>query len=78
MRRSDGDGERVAACAGREINHFLRLRVMRLLGRNLFLNASQHAQLSLNSHVVLVSIINDFSSESDVVLVREGGAIDHD
>ena len=74
---SDGDCERVAACAGCEINHLLRLGVVRLLSRNLILNTCEYSELSLNSHVKLVSILDNLLGEGDVLLIRKSRTVNH-
>ena len=67
--RTDGDGEAVATRTGSEVDNLLGLGVVRLSCTNLILNTGQNAQLSLNGHVVLVSIVNDLLGEGDILLV---------
>ena len=50
---------------------------MRLLSGNLILDAGENAQLSFDGHVILVSVVDNLLCEGDVLLVREGGSIDH-
>ena len=71
VRSTDRDSERVATCTGREINHLFWLCVVRFSRLNFILNTCEHTQLSLNSHIVLVSIVNHLLCQSDVLLVRK-------
>ena len=71
VRGTDRDSERVATSTGSEVDNLLRLGVVRLLSHNLVLNTGEHTELSLNSHVVLVSIVNNLLGQSDVVLIRQ-------
>ena len=74
---SDGDGERVATCTGSEINYLLRLGIVGFLSGNLILDTCEDTQFGLNGHIVLVCIFNDLPGEGDIVLIWEGGCIDH-
>ena len=76
--RADGNGERVAARLGSELDNLFRLRVVGLGGGNLVFDTSENAELGLNGNVVLVSVIDDFLGELDVLFEREVGAVDHD
>ena len=46
-------------------------------GGNLILDTGEHAEFGLDGHVVLVRILDNLLGEGDVLLVREGGSIDH-
>ena len=50
---------------------------MRLSGRNLVLNTCENTELSLYSHVILVSVVNNLLCESHVLLVWEVRTVDH-
>ena len=78
VRGADGDRERVAARLGRELDHFLGLRVVALGRRNLVLDAREDAQLRLDGDVVLVRVVDDLLRELDVLLEGKGAAVDHD
>ena len=78
VRGADGDRERVAARLGRELDHFLGLRVVALLSLDLVFDAGEDAKLGLDRHVVLVRVVDDLLRELDVVLERKGASVDHD
>ena len=78
MGSSDGDGEGIATATGGEVDDLLGTGVMGLLGGNLILDTGQDTQLSLNSHIILVGIIDNLLGESDVLLVRKRRSVDHD
>ena len=78
VRGADGDREGVAAGLGRELDHFLGLRVVALLGLDFVFDAGEDAELGLDRHVVLVRVVDDLLGELDVVLERKGAAVDHD
>ena len=71
VRGADRDGQRVAACAGREVDDLFGLGVVRLLSHNLVLNTSEHTEFALYCHVVLVSILHNLTRNLDVLLVRQ-------
>ncbi len=51
---------------------------MAFLGLDLILDASEDAELTLDGHVVFVSVLDDLLCEFNVLLVGESGAVDHD
>ncbi len=71
MRGTDRDSQRVATCAGSEVDHLLGLGVVRLLSNNLVLNTCEHTELTLNGNVVLVSVLYNLARDLDVLLVRQ-------
>ena len=75
---SDGDGQGVATGTGSEIDNLLRTSVVGLLSGDLILNTGEDTKLSLDSHVVLVSIVNNLLCQSDILLVRKRGSVNHD
>ena len=78
VRGADRDGERVAARTGREVDHFLGLRVVGLGRADLVLDAGENAELGLDRDVVGVSVLDDLLREGDVLLVRQRRTVDHD
>ena len=46
-------------------------------GGNLILDTGENAEFGLDGHVILVRILDNLLGEGDVLLVREGGSIDH-
>ena len=77
MGGTDGDGEGIATGTGGELDHFLGLGVVRLLGGDLVLDTGQDTQLSLDRHVMGVGVLDDLLGEGDVLLERQGAGIDH-
>ena len=77
VRSTDRDSQRVATSTGSEVDDLLRLGVVRLSRADLILNTSEHTQLSLNSYIELMSIINELLSQSNVLLVGEVRTVDH-
>ena len=45
--------------------------------RNFVFNACQYAELAFNCYVKLVSVLNNFLSQGNVLLVREVRTVDH-
>ena len=76
--RTDGDGERVATRTLGEVDYLFGLGVVGYFGSHFVLNACEHTELSLNGYVELVSVVNDFLGEGDVLLVGKSGTVDHD
>ena len=76
---TDGDGQRVAACSGNELFYFFRTCVAGLSGfyYDFVFYAFKSTQLSLYDYAVGVRVLNDLLCQSDVVLERFGGSIDH-
>ena len=74
---TDGDSQAVAAGTGSEINYLFRFGIVANLGSHLVLNTCEHAELSLNGYVELVSIVNHFLGEGDILLVRQRRSVDH-
>ena len=74
---TDGDGEGVATGLLYEVDNLLRLGVVGLLVGNLILYAGKHAELSLNGNIILVCVLHNLLGESNVLIVREGGTVDH-
>src|SRR5574344_45482 len=65
---ADGDREGVAACLGRELDHFLGLRVVRLGRGDLVFDAREDAELGFDGDVVLVRVGDDLLRQLDVLL----------
>ena len=77
---ADGDGQGVTAGLGDELLDLLRTGIGSSVSGNLniVLDAGQSAQLSLNHHAVVVSVLNNLLGDLDVLLERLGGGVDHD
>ena len=79
MACADGDGEGVNARAGYEILHLFRLGEIRIVGRNIdvIFNACQLTKLALYHNAMRMRILDDLAGELHILLIRLGGAIDH-
>ena len=77
VRCTDRDSQRVAACAGSEVDDLFGLGVVRLLSCHLVLNTGEHTELALYGDVVLVSILNNLARDADVLLVGQRAAVVH-
>ncbi len=78
MARADGNRERIAARALDELDDLFRTRVVRLFRRNFVFHAGEHAQFGLDRHVVLVRVVDDLLRELDILVERQGAAVNHD
>ena len=74
---TDWDSQRIAASACCEIDNLFRVGVCVVVRRNLVFNACQYAELAFNCYVKLVSVLNNFLSQGNVLLVREVRTVDH-
>ena len=45
---------------------------------NLILDTGEHAEFSLDGHIELVRILDNLLGQGDVLLIRQGGGVDHD
>ena len=77
VRSADRDSEAIATCAGNEVDYLSRVSVGVVVGANLVLNACEYAELTLYSHVELMSVVNHFLSEGNVLLIGEVATVDH-
>ena len=66
-----------ATSTGSEIDNLLRFGVVRLSSADLILNTSKYAELSLNGHVELMSVVNNLLCQSNVLLIRQVRTVDH-
>jgi hypothetical protein len=76
---TDSDSQGIAACTGNELLYLLRTGVMGILSGYIYLilNTSQSTQLSFYYYAMGVSILYYLLGDSDVLLKRLGGSIDH-
>ena len=77
MRSTDRDSQRIATCTSSEIDYLLRISVSVVVCGNLILNTCQYTQLTLNSNIILVCVLNNLLCQSDVLLIRQMRTIDH-
>jgi len=75
---ADGDSEGVDASALDEVDNLVGVGVVAGLGLHIILDTSEDTELTLNSDIVLMSVLDDLLGESDVLLIRKSRAIDHD
>ena len=78
MGSSDGDGEGVATGTGSEVDDLLGTGIVGLLCGDLILDTCENTELGLYGDIILVCIVDDLLGQGDVLLVGEGGSIDHD
>ena len=76
---ADGDGQGIAAGAGREVNDFFRMRVHGFVSfdRNFVFYTGQRAELSFDHNAVIMSILNNLAGQGDVFFIGPGGGVDH-
>ena len=77
VRRTDRDGQRVYAGLRYEVDHVGGVGIGVVLGRNLVLDAGQHAQLTLDRYVELVCVVYDLLGEGYVFVVGQVRTVDH-
>ena len=77
---ADGDREGVDAGLLDEVLDFLRLGVIGVLGRDIVLDAGEHAELAFDRDIVLLRMgeVDDLLGERDVLVVGQVRAVDHD
>ena len=77
---ADGDSQGVTAGAGREFNHFFRMRVHCLVGidGNLIFHAGESTEFSFDHDTMIMCVLNDLTGEGDILFERLGGSVDHD
>ena len=74
---TDRDSQRVTTRTSSEIDYLFRLRIVADSRRNLVLYTGQYTELSLNRYIKLMSIINHFLRQCDILLIRQRRSIDH-
>lgn len=77
VRSTNRNSEAVAASAVYEVDNLLRVSVGVVVRANLILNTCEHAELTLDSHVILVCVVHNFLSKRDILLIGEVAAVDH-
>ena len=75
---ADGDGEGVNTSALDKVLDLLGASVVVDLGLDVVLDTGENAELTLDGDVAGVGVLDDLLGEGDVLLVGEGGAVDHD
>ncbi len=71
VRSTDRDSQAVATGLAYKVNNLFGACICVVLGNNVVLNTCEDTKLALNSYIVLVSILNNFLCESNVLLVGE-------
>ena len=76
---TDGNRQTVAARALYKIDSHFRVRIHAFTGtlRSLFFLALQYAKFCLHRHLPGMSILSNFSGQSDVLLKRQLASVDH-
>jgi len=75
---TDGDSEGVDTGALDEVDDLVGVGVVAGLGLDIILDTGKDTELTLDSNVELVGVVDDLLGESDVLLIRKSRAIDHD
>ena len=78
MRSTDRDSQRITTRTSSEIDYLLRISISVVLSAYLILNTSEDTQLTLNSYVILMRIVNNLLCQSDILLIRQVRTVDHD
>ena len=79
MAGSDGNGQRIHACAGYKLFYLIRLRISCICSRYIdsILDTSQSSKLCLYNDTSLMRILHDFLGQFDVGLEVMMRTIDH-
>ncbi len=77
VRSADRNSQRVAACAGSEVDYFFRVGVGVVVGANFILDTGKNTEFAFDCYIVLMSIVNNLLGEGYVFFVRKVGAVDH-
>ena len=77
MRGADRDSQRVYTCLGGEIYHLLGLGIVGNFRGNLVLYTCQNAQLAFNGNVELMSVLYNFLSQGNILVVRKRRTVNH-
>ena len=75
---ADGDGERVATHAPYVLGHLRGVGLAIRLGDVVILLAADGAELGLDRNPARMAVVHGAAAETDVLLERQGGAVDHD
>jgi len=75
---TDGDSEGIDTSALDKVNDLIGVGVVAGLRLDIILNTSKDTELTLNSDIKLVSVLDNLLGESDVLLIRKSRTIDHD
>jgi len=75
---TDGDSKGVDTGALDKVDDLVGVGVVAGLGLDIILDTGKDTELTLDSNVELVGVVDDLLGESDVLLIRKSRAIDHD
>jgi len=75
---ADGDSKGVDTSALDKVDDLIGVGVVAGLSLDIILDTSKDTELTLDSDVVLMSVLDDLLGKSDVLLIRKSRAIDHD
>ena len=77
VRGTDADGQRVHAGFGHEVDDFLGLGVVAFGSGDFVFHAGQHAEFAFYGYIKLMGVVDDLFREGHILVVRQGGAVDH-
>jgi len=75
---TDGDSKGVDTGALDKVDNLVGVGVVAGLGLDIILDTSKDTELTLDGDVVLMSVLDNLLGESDVLLIGESRAVDHD
>jgi len=76
--RADGDGKRVHTGALDKVDDLVGVSVVAGLSLHVVLDTGKNTELTLDSDVVLMGIVDNLLGEGNVLLVGESRTVDHD
>ena len=77
VRRTDGDSQRVNTRLADEVDYFFRLGVGVVLSYDIIFDTSEDTEFTFDRDVELVSVLNDRTRQSNVLVVGEVRTVDH-
>ena len=77
VRRTDGDSQRVNTRLADEVDYFFRLGVGVVLSYDIIFDTSEYTEFTFDCYVELVSVLNDRTRQSNVLVVGEVRTVDH-
>ena len=77
VRRTDGDSQRVNTRLADEVDYFFWLGVGVVLSYDIIFDTSEDTEFTFDRDVELVSVLNDRTRQSNVLVVRKVRTVDH-
>ena len=73
-----GDSQRVAACAGSEVDNFFGISVGVVVAADFIFNAGENAEFAFNGNVILMGVVGYFLCQGNILFVGKVASVDHD